>query len=306
MNRVWKIRTSRGLFAVKVLNRDERGPLFGQALPASFQVEEAAVRAGIPTPRPIPTRAGDGYLAEIPRPDGPPALVRAHEWAAGWPPGAGRDERRLAGRVGALLAGIHALPIDSVDGETIIPPPREDVWRRLQERGCQAGAAWAVRLAELIPVFVELERLVLDARAAERSRGPIHGDADQKNFLVSPVRLLIFDWDMAGVGSPSQEIATAALDWGGVYRGAVDARVARSLLEGYADAGGAVPVPAPTAFGGFFSGILRWLEFNLRRSLGEVDEDERSRKVAEQEVASALRNMPRFAAFVDDWVYALS
>jgi aminoglycoside phosphotransferase (APT) family kinase protein len=299
LNRVWKLTMTRGSFAVKQVNREDSGPVFAQPFAAALQVERAALSAGVPMPRVVPALGSDHYLVEVPAAGNRPFLVRVHEWVEGKMLALGRDESALAWRAGGLVAQIHALrPPETIEMKVTLNVPGAARWTELRELGL-GSQVWTSRLTRILPVLSELESLVLGARAEPHEIVLTHGDADQKNFLtMTGGRLVIVDWDTAGPGSAEHEIVTVALQWAGVNGGLPDRSIAHRVLEGYQAAGGTLRPPGPSSFAGFFADLLRWLEFNLRRSLLP---DGHERSLAEREVALTLANLPRFASSIDDW-----
>src|SRR5438309_2248652 len=75
-NRLWRVTTDRGTFAVKQMNRDPERADYVEWYDRAFSLEMAAFDAGISMPRPMPVAATGRCLAEIER-EGEPADHRA-------------------------------------------------------------------------------------------------------------------------------------------------------------------------------------------------------------------------------------
>jgi hypothetical protein len=99
------------------------------------------------------------------------------------------------------------------------------------------------------------------------------------------------------------EIVAVALQWVGVNLGPPGSAVIWQLFPRHRGAGGVLERPDHWRLAGFFADLLRWLEFNLRRS-GARDAGERS--IAGREVARALRSLGRFPSSVHLLASALS
>jgi hypothetical protein len=129
----------------------------------------------------------------------------------------------------------------------------------------------------------------------------------KKNVLLTPDgTTMLLDWDAAGPADPRAEIITAALDWSGVHDGEPEPRLIRAMLDGYRNAGAVYDRPDRADLAGFFRTYLNWLEFNLRRCLGERLQGPADRQRAEGEVLHSLKTSPRFASSVDAWVRLLA
>jgi aminoglycoside phosphotransferase (APT) family kinase protein len=273
----------------------------------AFAVELAAQAAGVPMPRPVPAPGtGRGY-AELPGPADRPATVRVHVWVDGRMPAPGDDLAALARAVGRLLAAIHALRLPSEQrAEDLIRVRGSAHWQELSRSIQQAGVAWADRFRDLLPVIAEIETAVVAGRAGSGVTILSHRDVDPKNVLIDAARaIVLLDWDSAAPTDPQHELVTAALDWSGVHEGEPDPTVMRAMLDGYRSGGGATPRPDPTLFAGFYQTRLNWLEYNVRRSLGERLQGEDRRRLAEREALLEVENLPRFAASAPRWTAML-
>ena len=78
-NRLWRIETERGVFALKEMNRDYQRDDYVSWHERAFTLEVAARRAGVPAPRPAPESRTGRCLAEIPGTGPHPMTVRVHE-----------------------------------------------------------------------------------------------------------------------------------------------------------------------------------------------------------------------------------
>lgn len=69
-NRLWRLETTRGIFAVKEMNRDPDRADYVAWFGRAFTLERAAFRRGIPMPRPVPAAATGRCLGEPARSGG--------------------------------------------------------------------------------------------------------------------------------------------------------------------------------------------------------------------------------------------
>jgi hypothetical protein len=300
---MFRLETARGVFAIKIVNRDWGNADYVPWYERAFKLELAAYDAGIAMPRPIPVAATGACLPEI---DGaPPITCRAHEWVEGEAVRHGEYGDGEARTVGGMIARVHSLnfvPDRSTDFRPITLDPAH--WRTLLEKG--ASAEWRGALAAAMPAVDEMIAL---ASAVPSDAAPImsHRDSDAKNVLrAKDGRLLLIDWDAAGPIVARHDVAMHALVWGGGYAGEPDATLARAFVAGYRAAGGTFDDPRAEDFAEFLRVMLGWCEFNLRRTLGERLADESHRKIAEDEVRHLLAAFPRFARSPAAWAKMLS
>ena len=300
-HRVWRLETAAGVFAVKELNRPHSNPGWVAWFERAFRFEQAAFDAGIPIPRPVPVASTGLCLAELPGAGETSLTVRVHAWVEGAKvEGRGHTPDDARG-VGAMLARIHALaqPADAPPAE-LLRTYGEAHWRTLVERTSAADVPWAPHLAGCLVAIDELEAFVIAARANGGVQVLSHRDAAPRNVLRTPDdTLVLIDWDSAGPEIPQQEAARALIEWAQVDDTILGADLARALIDGYRDAGGEFGRRRRADFAGFISKELVWLEFNVRRALGERLQDASDRALGDRKAREMLARVPAFGALLD-------
>jgi Ser/Thr protein kinase RdoA (MazF antagonist) len=300
-HRVWRLQTTAGVFAVKELNRPHGNAGWVPWIERAFRFEQAAFAAGIVMPRPVPVASTGLCLAELPGAGEQPVTVRVHAWVEGTKVEGRGHAPEDARAVGAMLARIHALAVPAV------APPAELMrtygathWRALVERTSAADVAWAPELACCLSAIDELETFVASARADAPVQVMGHRDAAPRNVLRTPDRsLVLIDWDSAGPEIPQQEAARALIEWSQVGDTTLDAALARALIDGYRAAGGVLGRRTRGDFAGFISKELVWLEFNVRRALGERLQGASDRELGDRKARDMLARVPRFVPLID-------
>jgi Ser/Thr protein kinase RdoA (MazF antagonist) len=173
--------------------------------------------AGIATPEPLRAMTG-GFTAQV---DGD--QVRAYTWAELADP----DPTLDPAAVGTLVARLHQVrhpwPTSTVDPWFEAPIGRAE-WSGLLEASRAAGAPHGDRLAELLPGLLAIEELLTPMRPVQTC----HLDLWADNLRRSDGRPFAIDFDNAGPGDPSREIAMVILEFG---RG--DAVRQRTLYDAY-------------------------------------------------------------------------
>lgn len=300
-HRVWRLQTTAGVFAVKELNRPHGNAGWVPWFERAFRFEQAAFAASIAMPRPVPVAATGLCLAELPGGGEQPVTVRVHAWVEGTKVEGQNRTPDDARAFGAMLARIHALaePADAPPAE-LLRTYGEAHWRALARRSAAAGVAWATELAGCVDAIDELEAFVAAARADGGVQVMSHRDAAPRNVLRTPDdALVLIDWDSAGPEIPQHEAARALIEWAQVDGGTLDADLARALIAGYRQAGGVLGHRSRTDFAGFISKELVWLEFNVRRALGERLQDASDRELGDRKAREMLARVPGFAALLD-------
>lgn len=263
-NRVLRLRTTTGDYAVKELRNPWGEPRWREWLDEGWRLELAALAAGVAVPEPVRTADG-GCLAEVPRADGAGTVpVRVHRWveAATVPPGPVAPA--VARWVGRTLAQVHRLALrptapDLYAGRAWLTSA--DVWPGLVARAAAVGAPWTEPLARAEPVARRASALLVPWDA-----GPevlCHADVDPSNLLLSATGPRLCDWDVVLPRLASQDLAHAAVTMAS-WR-APD--VAAAVVAGYRDAGGGVPRLRPTDLGPSLAARLGWIRFTVDRAL---------------------------------------
>lgn len=263
-HRLYRARSARGEYAVKVLNpRLLREPVWFARFIRSEQIAQAAAQAGLPA------------VLALPGPNGPvqtvgPASLMVFPWQEGTtlPPTAASPD--AARQIGTLLGRLHVLN-PAVEGLEPPNPPHfsETHWTNLVRQGEAEQVAWAEEASASLP---ELLRWSEAARQARQSLGrgwvATHGDMDQKNILWSDLQTpLLLDWESAGAMNPALEVMGTALNWAGQAAEAPVAATFLAFLDGYQ---GVAPLDRASlrhAAAAVLDKWLVWLDLNLRRSL---------------------------------------
>lgn len=246
-NDMWRVTTTDGDFAVKVMRAHAEAPDFSSKIEAALKIEMAAFRAGVPCPEPRLTKKGNALIRVEDH------WLRAHRWCDGFTPNA---EDHLED-VGVLLARIH-----SVGARTITAlddrPRSVSAWAAVAAAS-ELPETLRKRVKEAAPELVALEAATMTGSGVTTAFVDSHGDLDPKNTLVSSGRLLAVDWDAAGPRPIAQEAVTVALDWANDIDGFLH------VLRAYAGSSSTILPRDPWAFGGWVAALSGWLTFNIEQ-----------------------------------------
>nr|WP_208382305.1 phosphotransferase [Microbacterium ulmi] len=250
-NRVYRLDTDQGSFAVKELNLlDRRRPYRVEDV---FKFERAAFAAGIPMPEPV--SASQDTLV--------------HRWVEGETVPEAPVSAEYAFEIGEILARIHALDVEWTHEPTDDPTPRD--WPELAQRATATGQPWADELASQVDTFLAIAHFV---DTCERP-GPVvltHKDIQPWNLLVRDGRPVVLDWELSGLLDLSGELGSTALSLAkGPGFDDIEPAVFRSVLDGYLAGGGALPPSGPSWFVFMIDGWLGHTRWNIRRCLAGVE-----------------------------------
>lgn len=217
LGQVWRLDTDRGPWAVKeTFDHVSEGDV---VLAAEFQ--ERAVVSGVPAPHIVRTIDG-AVLATV-----GDATARVFTWVDLLPVHAPLDPEL----VGRTLAALHRIDVPTSDDEHpwFSDPVGAARWLELVDLLTAAGAEFADALAGYAQMAIDLESLLPPPRPTQICHLDLWPENLRGRAAASGGGVCVIDWENAGPGDPSQELAMVLFGFG-----RPDARRARTLLHGYA------------------------------------------------------------------------
>jgi len=280
VNRVYRLDTDEGSFAVKELNLDRDWAFRHDDV---FRLERAAFAAGVPMPEPISADA---------------AMV-VHRWVEGEAVPEEPVARPFALEIGETLARIHTLDVTWPNVAIEDPTPRD--WPELAERAALTEQPWASELAGTVDALLTIAHFV---DTCERP-GPVvltHKDIHPWNLLVRHGRPVVLDWEISGTLDLAGELGSTALS---LSKGAgfdhIDPTIFRSVLDGYVAGGGTLPPSGPSWFVFMIGGWLRFTRWNIVRCLAAVEAPTGPDLApCHEEVCNGLHGLPDMFARLPD------
>ena len=249
-NRIYRLDTDRGSFAVKELDLDREVTILCDDV---FRLERAAFAAGIPMPEPISASAE----------------VLVHRWVDGDEVPEEPVSRSFAFEIGEILARIHALNVTWTDAPVEHPTPRD--WPELAGRAAATEQPWANDLVGNVDAFLAIADFV---DTCERP-GPVvltHRDIHPWNLLARGDRPVVLDWEISGPLDAASELGSTSLSLSkGTGFDHIDPTIFRSVLDGYVAAGGTLPPSGPGWFAFMIGGWLGFTRWNIVRCLAGVE-----------------------------------
>jgi hypothetical protein len=302
-NRLWRLETEQGGFAVKEL-RGPPGPGgWIQRLQVAMTVERVAWSAGtIPMAESMAAVESGGWLAEVATIAGRRATVRCHRWVSGTPATAVAPSPAMAADVGRSLAAIHALGLAALaTTATGLVPLSLAAWHQTVTQAHRAGLPWAGDLAGLTPLVEQLAERLHALQGQGRRMVLSHRDLDPKNAVVRPDgRVALLDWGYAGPTVAASELVVTALSFAG---GALqpDAACVRACVRGFLDAGGTLQPPDLLDTAVIHQESLDWLWLNVDRCLGRRLRDPADQQLGQRLAPQLLGAFAAEVATVDRW-----
>ena len=266
-NRLYRLTTDRGAYAVKQMLNPWRDPLWRDWLEAAWQFEQLAWRAGVSMPEPISNPADGGCLAWVSSASSMSRVpVRVHVWVDGTTPGSGPVNLGVAQWAGETLAALHRLDVKAVNRERfpVMTTDTADRWPELVEAAEAAGAAWAAQLRGVLAAVRQIADLARAGGDRFREEVMTHGDIDQKNLVLTAHGPVLCDWDVAAPLIPRRELADVALSLAGWER----CDVASGVVRAYRGSGGVDTSIGPEDLGQTLMRGLDWIAFNVERAIG--------------------------------------
>lgn len=249
-NRMYRLDTDRGSFAVKELNLLDRR--WAYRADDVFRLERAAFAAGVPMPEPV-SATGDTLV---------------HRWVEGEKVPEAPVSPAYAFEIGEILARVHALDV-AWAADSAEPVSRD--WPELARRAKATGQPWADELASRVEMFLAIAEFV---DSCERP-GPVvltHRDIQPWNLLARDGRPIVLDWELSGMLDLSSELGSTALS---IAKGPglddIEPAIFRSVLEGYEAGGGVLPPPGPSWFVFMIEGWLGHTRWNIVRCLAGAE-----------------------------------
>jgi aminoglycoside phosphotransferase (APT) family kinase protein len=276
-NRMYRLDTDQGSFAVKELNLLDRRVTYRAE--DVFRFERAAFAAGLPMPEPI--SAGHGTLV--------------HRWVEGEKIPEAPVAPAYAFEIGEILARLHALDVEWTDVPIEEPVARD--WAELAERATATGQPWAGELTSQVGAFLAIADFVA---TCERP-GPVvltHRDIQPWNLLAREGRPVVLDWELSGMLDLSGELGSTALSLAkGPGFDDIKPAVFHSVLDGYVAGGGALPPPGPSWFVFLIGGWLGFTRWNIRRCLAAAEMGTEAgtgpdRALSNESVRNGVRGLP--------------
>ncbi len=301
LHRLWRLHTSRGVFAVKQLNpvimrrvgiRDEYR--------LTERISEAMAVRGVPAVVALKEESNGDTVQEI-----DDATYIVYNWIEGETLSIQPVEPVRTQLIGSILGHMHSLGRQEFPELELSEwePFSEDEWDMLTFQASDRDIPWAQQVRNALPLLIEWSTLATGANNILRHTSVIsHRDLDQKNVIWRDTNTpVVIDWEAAGLTNPTMDVVGAALSWSGQNVQPPREESFHKLLEGYVSSGGAIHDSGIVALHGVIGNWLAWLLFNMHRSLGESVNSEEERLLGVRETTRTLSTLRALATNAETW-----
>ncbi len=292
MHRMYRLETTRGCYAVKLLNPEVMSrPTAMDNYCRAEALESVLEQSGLPVVAALVFRGSkmqciQGQYCYV--------FPWVEHTALGW-----REiEPVHCAAVGDLLAQMHNLPIPSGEGlpqfESVNPESLTIDWVALARKAETACPEIAPALLAQLPV---LEAAQTAYNRAVEALPPLccicNADMDCKNVLWKNGQPLVIDLECLETGNPVNDLIQLSLSWAGGVVCRIDHGCLRTFLSAYRK-GKALPTMDWRVLTGLGFSWLDWLHYNLRRATGEISGSEAEKQMG---LGQAMETMERIRYF---------
>lgn len=266
MHRMYKIKTDRGLYAVKQLNRKvmARPGVFENFLRAE-KLEEVLEREGIPI---VPSLSIRGRKMQ--------SIDNGYFYIFHWQEGSITDWNNISpGQckiAGNILGRIHSISLENTGCSPLISS--EIPWDEFAQRAADKNMELASLLCENEAILRYGENEMNKARSMLPDILCItNGDMDPKNVMWDKGKPWLIDLECLDYGNPVSDVLQLALQWSGIVTNTINTHALAAFFQGYLKAYDNGFKAYSQIFGLAYTWV-EWLEYNVKRALGADSEDE--------------------------------
>ncbi len=288
LHKMYRVETTSGVYAVKVLNPEiMQRPTALQNTINSEKIARA-LKALVPV---VAAKKFDG--AYVVKHDSGWFMV--FDWLEGASVFAPEITVEHCEAMGELLGKIHAADV-KIEGIERSAEVREIFdWEKLCE-------AWEKRdksdvltcFMKFLPELLSLDAEVVHALKITSSHKVIsHRDLDPKNVMWQGRKPYIIDWEAAGYVNPFQELVEVINYWITEADGNYNFDKLAALTDSYKTYKEICFVDWNTVLLCSLDGILGWLEYNVRRVAGLLENDEADREEGRKQVEGTVAEIKR-------------
>lgn len=280
LHRMYKVTTETGIYAVKHLNAEiMKRPTARENYARAEKIEKILEENKIPI---VPAMAFDGKKMQNTEGE----FFYIFKWQKGEITDWNHISKEQCHMAGNILGRIHAIELKDEDARTYDPMQKPEVsrtdWQGYVQKAKEAGSPIAALLEENEALFLYAEAEMNKARAA---LPPVicmsDEDMDPKNIMWDEGSPRVIDLECLDYGNPASHVLQLALQWAGVVTCELDIDKMNAYLEGYLAAYDNNFRDYEDILGVAYTWV-EWLEYNIRRALGEcVDEAEREMGISQ-------------------------
>lgn len=302
LHKMYRVATSKGLFAVKVLNREiMKRP---DALRNTINSEKIASAFSDSIPVAASLEIRGRQIHEL---NG--CYYMVFHWLEGqsvFPPDISEKECAL---IGDILGKMHHrnIRLEEVEPEqdTGCLYDWEEYLHAAKEKEAQTGG-WLTQYEKAIKDLIMWNQAACKAQETLAKNMVIsHRDLDPKNVMWKDGKPYIIDWEAAGYSNPYQEFLEVINYWADDGKGGLSQSRFDAIRKAYEKHMSLAQVSWDAVFAGGCLGMLGWLAYNVRRALGIEALDDAEIRLGEEQVKGTIRELYCYQgriALIKDWL----
>jgi Ser/Thr protein kinase RdoA (MazF antagonist) len=283
INLLWKVNTSTGSFAVKLLNPIyAKNPDVRKNYKIAEKISQMFQDRGFPS---VPAvHHNDNPLLDL---DDDTFML--YLWIDGIVITPGEASNKQCYLIGQMTASLHSANL-TID-HPVKPQVRlfdESFWQNIIAQGEKQNQFWTSDIKAMLPLLIKsYEKGEQEKSKLLYEQVITHRDINLKNIIWQDDRSYkIIDWEAAGFANPVVELLETAFELSGQWEGVLDQEKYEAVLRGYHSSDRNNETDFDCALSGCFGCRLEWLEFNLQRSLN-TNLSDTEKKLAGNEIKTA-------------------
>ena len=208
--------------------------------------------------------------------------------------------------IGILLGKMHTADIMIPD----IHKERNETeiyeWNKYLLLGQETNAEWVDELSEMIDELKKWNKELYESCSLLSDYLVLsHRDLDPKNVMWIDDNPYIIDWESAGYVNPYQELLELLNYWADKGNGELDKDKFDALYNAYISIAGSCQVNWEMVLASGFGGMLGWLNYSFKRSLGIESVSLEEKKLGTEQAFSTMKALTQYAQntiLLKDWL----
>lgn len=169
-------------------------------------------------------------------------------------------------------------------------------WDKYLLLGQETNAEWIQELSESIDELKKWNNELCKAcNFLSKNLVLSHRDLDPKNVMWKDANPYFIDWEAAGYVNPYQELLELLIYWADNGTGELIKENFDALYEGYVSIVGKCDVNWDIVLTSGFSGMLGWLNYSFKRSLGIESTSLEEKKLGTEQVFGTIKALNKYS-----------
>ena len=198
-------------------------------------------------------------------------------------------------KIGSLLGRIHRLNITIPEVKKYNNDAIIYHWKEFLVKGKELKAFWIDTYAKVVDRLIYWNTGIYEENYKLSEFMVIsHRDLDPKNVMWNQDTPYLIDWEAAGYVNPYQELLEVLNYWAMNENGELDKVKFKILLNAYKEYMSTKNVDWDCVLNSGYAGMLGWLEYSLKRSLGIESIDEEDKVLGAEQVIGTIKELERY------------